>query len=224
MVALRHGGHEGFERVAIDFKDPLPPRISSIEAKTDSGLVRVYLDNPRPTAADGAVRIDVDAPLVTNVFYVVDAGLTWVDIWTKQAVDPIAFRLGNVAFKDGTSKGLVVVDVIPATKPGPWGGAAALGPGGAFGGSLQGGKIHVEGVGVRASGKGVLRLLDPTGSEVRKLLVVLTASAPVNGVFRTDVDVAGLAKGDYTIVFTSDDPADDIDGQPPTTSQVVSIP
>jgi hypothetical protein len=223
MVALRHGEHVGFDRVAIDFQDTLPPRIQSVEPDAALGRVRVVLDPPRPTEATSAVRLDVDAGIVTSVFYVVDAGKTYVDVFTKQLVDPSAFRLGNVAFKDGSVKGIVVIDLVPPSNTTPWGGVAAIGSGGMFQATTQGAKVHVEGYGVRTSGKGVVRLLDADGAEVRKLTVVLTASAPVNGVFRTDVDTAGLAPGGYTLVFTSDNPDDNIDGQPPSTTQVVPI-
>jgi hypothetical protein len=131
--------------------------------------------------------------------------------------------LGNVAFKDGSIKGIVVIDLVPPSNASPWGGQATIGSGGVFQTSTQGTKIHVEGYGVRAAGKGIVRLLDGSNAEVRKLTVVLTAAAPVNGVFRTDVDTSGLAPGDYTLVFTSDDGADAVDGQPPATTQVVSV-
>jgi hypothetical protein len=223
MVALRHGEHDGFDRVAVDFGDVLPPRIQSVEPDAALGRIRVVLDAPRPTEAAAAVRLDVDAPIVTSVFYVVDATRTYVDVYTKQTVDPIAFRLGNVAFKDGSVKGIVVIDVVPPANAGPWGGQAAIGAGGMFQATKQGTKVHVEGYGTRASGKGIVRLLDPANAEVRKLTVVLTGGALVNGVFRTDVDTAGLPPGDYTLVFTSDDGADNVDGQAPVTSQVVAV-
>ena len=44
-----------------------------------------------------------------------------------------------------------------------------------------------------------------------------------NGGFRTDVDLSGVAKGNYTLVFTSDDRRDDVDGQAAATTQVVSV-
>jgi hypothetical protein len=135
-------------------------------------------------------------------------------VFTKQLVDPSAFRLGNVAFKDGSVKGIVVIDLVPPSNTTPWGGVAAIGSGGMFQATTQGAKVHVEGYGVRTSGKGIVRLLDADGAEVRKLTVVLTASAPLNGVFRTD---------GYTLVFTSDNPDDNIDGQPPSTTQVVPV-
>jgi hypothetical protein len=224
MVALRHGTHVGFDRVAVDFGDVLPPRIQSVEPDVALGRIRVVLDQPRPTQAAGPVRLDVPSGVVTSVFYVVDATRTYVDVFTNEAAEPIAFRLGNVAFKDGTVKGIVVIDIVPAAHPGPWGGQATIGSGGMFQATTQGSKLHVEGYGVRASGKGIVRLLDAANAEVRKLTVVLTASAPVNGVFRTDIDLVGLAKGDYTVEFTSDNADDDIDGQPPSSTQVVSLP
>jgi hypothetical protein len=224
MVALRYGDHTGFERVAVDFKDPLPPRIRSVEADAAHGRVRVFLDQPRPTEATAPARLDVDSPVVRSVFYVVDADQTYVDIYTKQIVDPLAFRLGEVAFKDGSVKGIVVVDVVPSTTAGACCDQTALGTGGAFTTSKDGGTLHVEGYGTRASGKGVVQLLDSADHEVRKYTVVLTASAPVNGVFRTDIDLAGLEPGSYTVVFTSDDDRDKIDGQPPSTTQDLSLP
>ena len=223
MVALRHGGHTGFERVAVDFKDVLPPRIQSVTPDPVLGRVRIVLDQPRPTEAAAPVRLDVSNSVVTSVFYVVDANETYIDVFTKETVDPVAFRLGNVAFKDGSVKGIVVIDVVPPSNATPWGGQAAIGSGGEFQSTKQGSKIHVEGYGVRASGKGIVRLLDAGNAEVRKLTVVLTASAPVNGAFRTDVDTSGLAPGNYTLVFTSGDGADAIDGQPPATTQVVAV-
>ncbi|MEY2451904.1 MAG: molecular chaperone DnaK [Acidimicrobiaceae bacterium] len=224
MVALRHGTHVGFERVAVDFGDVLPPRIQSVEPDATLGRIRVVLDQPRPTEASAPVRLDVGSSIVTSVFYVVDAGRTYVDVFTNEAVEPIAFRLGNVAFKDGSAKGIVVIDVVPSTQAVSWGGQATIGSGGMFHATTQGTKLHLEGYGVRASGKGIVRLLDASNAEVRKLTVVLTASAPVNGVFRTDVDLAGLATGEYTVEFTSDNGDDDIDGQRPSTNQVVSLP
>jgi hypothetical protein len=38
----------------------------------------------------------------------------------------------------------------------------------------------------------------------------------------TRLDISGLAQGDYTLVFTSDNADDNVDGQPPSTTQVVS--
>lgn len=224
MAALRHGKHVGFERVAVDFADVLPPRIQTVEPDAALGRIRVVLDQPRPTAASAPVRLDVASGIVTSVFYVVDAARTYVDVYTSAAVEPIAFRLGNVAFKDGSVKGIVVIDIVPSTDSGTWGGHATIGSGGVFQATAQGTKLHLEGYGVRASGKGVVRVVDATNAEVRKLTVVLTTNGPVNGVFRTDVDLVGLATGQYTVEFTSDNADDDIDGQPPSTSEVVSLP
>ena len=225
MVALRHGTHVGFDRVAVDFGDVLPPRIQSVEPDAALGRIRVVLDQPRPTEASAPARLDVATGVVTSVFYVVDGGRTYVDVFTKEPVEPIAFRLGNVAFKDGTVKGIVVIDIVPSTKADTWGGQATIGSGGMFQSTRTvSAKLHIEGYGARASGKGIVRLLDSGNTELRKLTVVLTASAPVNGVFRTDIDLTGLVNGDYTLVFTSDNGDDDIDGLPPSTTQVVSIP
>src|SRR5205085_8737431 len=102
-------------------------------------------------------------------------------------------------------------------------GHAAIGSGGVFTSTIVGSQIHVEGYGVRASGKGIVRLLDAGNTEIRTQTVVLTAAGPVNGGFRTDVDLSGVAKGNYTLVFTSDDRRDDVDGQAAATTQVVSV-
>jgi hypothetical protein len=224
MVALRHGNHDGFERVAIDFRDPIPPKVKGVQQKDDLGVVRVFLDNPLPTQADGAVRVDVDnGPLVASMYYVVDAGVTWVDVYTKQPADAITFRLASVAFKDGSTRGIVVADIVPADGPTPWGGFPAIDDGGIIGAHVLGTTVHAEGYGVRAAGQGLMRLLDSAGNEARRVNVVLTSSAPVNGVFRTDIDVTGLPAGDYILSFTSDDPADFIDGHPPDTRFPVHI-
>jgi hypothetical protein len=224
MVALRQSAHVGFERVAVDFGDTLPPRVQAVEPDAALGRIRVVLDQPRPTKAQAPVRLDVPDGVVASVFFVVDADRTYVDVFTEQAVDAIVFRLGNVAFTDGSVRGSVVIDIVPSATAGTWGGAAVIGSGGVLRATAQGQKLHVEGYGVRTSGKGIVRLLDGTNAEVRKLTVVLTAAAPVNGVFSADVDLTGVAKGSYTIEFTSDNGGDDIDGRAPSTSAIVTVP
>ncbi len=223
MVALRHGAHTGFERVAVDFGDVLPPRIQSVTPDAVLGRVRVVLDQPRPTAATAPVRLDVGTGVVTSVFYVVDATETYVDVYTKQAVDPVAFRLGSVAFKDGSVKGIVVIDVVPPSNASAWGGQANVGSGGCSSRRSRARRSTWTATACARPARASSVSSTPPTRRCARSPSCSRAGAPVNGVFRTDVDTAGLAKGDYTLVFTSDDSADDVDGQPPSTTQVVSI-
>ncbi|MEY2420576.1 MAG: hypothetical protein QOI95_643 [Acidimicrobiaceae bacterium] len=113
MVGLRHDGYVGFERVSVDFGDTLPPRIQTVETDVALGRIRVVLDQPRPTEATAPERLDVASAVVRSVFFVVDADRTYVDVFTNQAADAFAFRLANVAFKDGSTRSVIVIDVVP---------------------------------------------------------------------------------------------------------------
>jgi hypothetical protein len=114
MLALRHESHVGFERVSVDFEDHLPPLVESVTPDRTAGRVRVVFDEPRPMKAIGATTLTVDGSSpVSRVQFVVDADRTYVDIYTKLAADALSFRLGDVAFDDGSRRGVVVVDVVP---------------------------------------------------------------------------------------------------------------
>lgn len=117
MVALRHTDHVGFERVAVDFAGTLPPRIQVVEFDAALRRVRVVFDQPRPARATAPVQLDVVSGTVRSVVFVVDADRTYVDVFTNQAVDASAFRLANVAFNDGSARGVVVIDVVPSSNP-----------------------------------------------------------------------------------------------------------
>jgi hypothetical protein len=221
MLGLRQSTHTGFDRISIDFGDSLPPAIESVAPDASHGRIRVGLGPPRPTEARGTSTLVVPrAPVVSTAFYVVDRDDTYVDIYTKVAADPLAFRLADVAFTDGSRRGVIVVDLVAGS--GPWG-TAHVGDGGAVDVSTRGATVHVEGYGVRRSGRGVVAVRDGRGDDVLSTDVTLTASPPANGAFAVDLDASRLPPGRYTVVFTSSDPADEINGQPPATSAPFSI-
>ncbi|MEY2588610.1 MAG: hypothetical protein QOJ67_594 [Acidimicrobiaceae bacterium] len=223
MRALRHGLRNGYERIAVDFAGNLPVKVSRIERREDLGALRVFFANPAPVAGDGVPRLHVDSGLIADVFFVNDGNETFVDVFTKGVADAVSFGLADAIGADGKAKGIVAIDVFSKTDLSSWAGLATFDAAGVVAAFIQGDHLHIEGYGQRASGRGVVRVLDESAALVTEHNVPLSASGNINGRFKLDIPLSELGAGPRSIFWTSDDPADNVDGRPPDVAASIEL-
>jgi hypothetical protein len=221
--AIRHGQRNGYERIAVDFAGTLPAKVSRIERREDLGAIRVFFADPAPVAGEGVPRLHVDSGLISDVFLVHDGDETFVDVFTKGVADAVTFGLANAIGSDGNPKGILAIDVSAKDDLSSWAGLATFDAAGVLAAFIEGDHIHVEGYGQRATGAGVVRVLDDTGAVITETPVDITATGNMNGRFLLDVPLTDLGSGPRTILWTSDDPADAIDGNPPDVAASIEL-
>jgi hypothetical protein len=197
MRALRHGLRNGYERIAVDFAGNLPVKVSRIERREDLGALRVFFAN--------------------------DGNETFVDVFTKGVADAVSFGLADAIGADGKAKGIVAIDVFSKTDFSSWAGLATFDAAGVVAAFIEGDHLHIEGYGQRASGRGVVRVLDESAALVTEHNVPLSASGNINGRFKLDIPLSELGAGPRSIFWTSDDPADNVDGGPPDVAASIEL-
>jgi hypothetical protein len=138
-----------------------------------------------------------------------------VEVWGE--------HFANAVGADGREKGILAIDVFAKDDLASWAGLAAFNPGGVLAAFVEGDHVHIEGYGQRASGTGVVRLLDENGAVFFETNVDVSATGNINGRFKLDVPLTDVGSGPRTVLWTSDDPADAIDGNPPDVAASIEL-